>query len=562
MTQTNTTNRFETLTNIRKRIDDHSMEYIRTTPVLTYPDKLLNWEHKDSGGSYTEIQSDCAGVEFDMKDILFIGAITQCTCLILGGTGEGKTTLAKRMMEALYGKSPRYQLNEPFYALLEKNNTFPSDQLQQLQQLKGKLILGEAKFWDAIGKLGITLDTSKKDAITTCAKQSGSVEEQWNYYNKTTLPSMSTSDFMDIDFKAMKEGTLRESIKSIPALELPGIILNEVNRAPAPVQALLIPFLDNEFELEGKPVPIGHCFHFEHLADIRYQFCILSINETMADVEQSKYTGIEKVDKAIRDRAVIELPIDMWPQRMQDVEQMLRKPTRMNVDLSDGETLMKEIAEIGSALQTLPVDDKVYKFLIYLTRLNNCIKSPTGTKIGIAFTPHLCEGCHHKTFYRNTNACGSLESPSPRAIVNLLRVGRGFALIRAWKQKVEPKILCEDILMAAPFVFYNKIGINHDWLMTNSWRGHTQTAIAVGEALLSHTGTIGSRWLGIKEMMKYIYARFQSHYTWSITALHEQDARKRSEYFLTRFLDVDPWSVSILEIEEAQREVRKITQTP
>ena len=43
-------------------------------------------------------------IEYDIKDLLLIGAITHSSVLMTGGTDTGKTTLAKLMMNSLFGK--------------------------------------------------------------------------------------------------------------------------------------------------------------------------------------------------------------------------------------------------------------------------------------------------------------------------------------------------------------------------------------------------------------------------------------------------------------------------
>jgi len=133
------------------------------------------------------------------------------------------------------------------------------------------------------------------------------------YYAKTTLPTMNPSEFMDSDFPAILEGrkTLREAVSGIQSLKMPGIVLNEVNRAPSVIQSLLIAFLDRELELQGVPVLMGRKWFCGS-----YQFRILTINEG------GNYQ-VENLDPAIRDRMTIEIPMDAFPQTENDVYEML-----------------------------------------------------------------------------------------------------------------------------------------------------------------------------------------------------------------------------------------------
>lgn len=363
--------------------------YVRTTPFVCV----------ETGG---------APVLLTIKDILLLGAISGSDVLLLGRTGTGKTKLATKVMEALFGP-------EGFYA-------------------------------------------------------------------KTTLPSMSPTDFMDVDFPAIKAGrkTLKEAIQGVPALTRPGIVINEANRAPALVQAMLIPFLDREFEIEGVPVDVG----VHHGAEW-YQYRILTINEG------GQY-AVEEMDRAIRDRMAIEVPVDLFPQTAADTLGMLSGLPKSTAVVAP-EDHRAAVLRAYDAVRRIPVPSPSRGFIAYLAGLGNCVRSISGTKEGIAFSPEICAGCRHaKHFF--SNLCGSIRAPSPRALVNLQRVAQGIALIRAARTGTSGVTVgLEDVKAAAPMVLLNKLELDPIWL---------QTAGPTGKEFR------GCVWLAIQAVFDFVFTRY------------------------------------------------------
>jgi hypothetical protein len=112
----------------------------------------------------------------------------------------------------------------------------------------------------------------------------------------------------------------------------------------------------------------------------------------------------------------------------------------------------------------LPVHFLARELLVYLSGLGNCVRSMTGTKLGIAFSPAMCDGCHHAAGMQGM--CGAVSKPSPRALINLQSVARGIAALRISRDGggVEPSVIREDVLAAAPFVLYSKLEIHAAWV--------------------------------------------------------------------------------------------------
>lgn len=311
------------------------------------------------------------------------------------------------------------------------------------------------------------------------------------YYSKTTLPTMNASEFMDIDFPAILEGrkTLREAVSGIPSLVRPGIVLNEVNRAPSVIQSLLIAFLDRELEVQGVPVEMGRPW-----AGGRYQLRILTINEGEA-------YQVQNLDPAIRDRMTIEIPVDAFPQTRVDVLSMLDRATAHGEVGADGQNpenpadCFDLVTRLRASVEAVPVPPEIHFFLSYLSGLSYCVRAPRGNKESIALSPEVCAGCHHNAaFY---GLCGNILAPSARILLRLQRVARAFAFFRAWRTQNRQEVVVkpEDVIEAAPFVLYSKLSLNPLWVRTAGDRSRP---------------LYGDRWTAIREILAWIYTdRFQ-----------------------------------------------------
>lgn len=351
-----------------------------------------------------------------------------------------------------------------------------------------------------------------------------------NYFSKTALPTMSQSEFMDIDFRAIVRGTksLQQAISGITSLAKPGMVLNEVNRAPGVIQSLLIPILDHELEVQGVPVEMGIPWKGG-----RYQFRILTINEN------GRYQ-VQEVDPAIRDRMTIEIPIDNFPQSRGDVMEMLNSPgPRRDEEEAEPEpdaSHLEQILWLKLLAERLEVQPRAAMFLGYLSGLSYCIRAPQGTKESVYFAPELCEGCHHYAqFY---NLCGNIMAPSSRALLKLKKLAQAFALLRAWKTRV-PLILVteDDILQAAPFVLYSKLSLTPLWVRSAGGRRKTYS---------------GDRWTAITDILAWIHTeRFQhladrnsvlGDFFWQHANPERKITLEHYKQMYKYLTEVDPWA--------------------
>lgn len=283
------------------------------------------------------------------------------------------------------------------------------------------------------------------------------------YTNKTITPAMQPDDFLDTDFKKMKEGKkLQECIEPLSIINKPGVVLNEVNRAPRIIQNYLIPYLDREMDIQGKEFLCGK----ELMSGGRYQYRVITINEG----EKEEYE-VEKMDKALRDRTVIEIPMDMFYQTAKDCLNMLDVQKEINeASAPQSSGVSEDIFELFSCINKLDVDEKVIMFLIYLSGMSYCVKIDSSSKMkeSINFSPRICNsGCHFSasTPVNLHNLCGHVHAPSQRALINLLKVSKGIAYMRAAKTGTNDcKVTIDDVASAAPFVLYFKIAMFSDWI--------------------------------------------------------------------------------------------------
>jgi len=356
------------------------------------------------------------------------------------------------------------------------------------------------------------------------------------YYAKTTLPNMNPSEFMDIDFPSILSGkkSLKEALSGIPALTLPGILLNEVNRAPGVIQSMLIPFLDRELEVQGTPVQMGRTWKRG-----QYQFRILTINEG------GQYQ-VQNLDPAIRDRITIEIPVDAFPQSRYDVITMLEQATKPMKPSSpeakilpqeDGlkEDLFREVLQVKEAVDEAPVPPDARFFLSYLAGMSYCIRAPRGNKESISLSLEVCEGCHHlPAFY---TLCPSIYAPSARILIRLQRIAQGFALFRAWQSRSEAvTVSIEDIIQAAPFLLYSKLNLSPLWLRTAGDRTRP---------------FLGDRWTAIKEILSWVRQERFLPLTDRTTEIGEflfmvskgkDISRKQWEMVYNYLQEKDPWA--------------------
>lgn len=295
--------------------------------------------------------------------------------------------------------------------------------------------------------------------------------------------SFSLDKLRNIVFKAIKEGgSLDEAVKEAKILTVPGVVVDEYNRAPKEITNIIQGWLQNgtltfEGGYEVNPgVLIGD--------KKRYQWKIATVNEG------SRYEGARKIDKASRDRLSVEIPLSVFSMTDED-RRKLHSKTSTDVEVYNGEGAFDDVAIVMQGIKEIPLAGSADEFLLYLQRMSQCAKAPNKTKEEIEnFSPEYCKGCHLSKGHNNI--CGNIErAPSDRSIISLQNLAKSFALLRTMKTgRASDEVTAdiEDVIAATPFVLYSKLDINPGWI--------------------EKTGK-GSKWQAINTAIKMAYEKFQ-----------------------------------------------------
>lgn len=420
----------------------------------------------------TELQ-----VSYDLFDLLLIGAITESSVLLTGRTDSGKTDLAKIVMNALFGP--------------------------------------EEEGWH---RLDLDIDFGK-------------------------------NDYMDVDLGVVKEGKkISEGMYSaLPYLTLPGLITDEWNRAPPKIANKMMHFFDKDIKIGGGlRVKVGYPYGNGN----RYFFLVAAINEG------EDYEGTFPIDRAARRRAIIEVPMDNFAPTIEDRYMINRARTgRLELQPAVGLTLergMEQLLAVKGEVEQIPVDSSAMLFLLYLQSIDHCVRSQTLSKLGVNFSDAICikptlrrlaatetgqpttggGACHFYTFH--DGMCPAVSAISEGTSINLLRVARGFAALRAVKsnsagENVEVLVYPEDLMLAFPFVAYSKVDLSQPWVDK-----HFQ----------------GSLWLAINDVLAEATEKYERANTALQPQLDQLVKGKLNEKSLKDVLDFcandDPWFVKSL----------------
>ncbi len=411
-------------------------------------------------------------VSYDLFDLLLIGAITESSVLLTGRTDSGKTDLAKIVMNALFGP--------------------------------------EEEGWH---RLDLDIDFGK-------------------------------DDYMDVDLGVVKEGKkISEGMYSaLPYLKLPGLITDEWNRAPPKIGNKMMHFFDKDIKIGGGlRVKVGYPYG----NGSRYFFLVAAINEG------EDYEGTFPIDRAARRRAIIEVPMDNFAPTIEDRYRINAARTgRLELQSAAGLTLeqkMEQLLAVKGEVEQIRVDSSAMLFLLYLQSMDHCVRSQTLSKLGVNFSEAICTkptprrlaaaetgqpttgggACHFFTFYNGM--CPAASAISEGTSINLLRVARGFAALRAVKsgsagENGEVLVYPEDLMLAFPFVAYSKVGLSQPWVDK-----HFQ----------------GSLWLAINGVLAEATGKYERANTALQPQLDQLVKGKLSEEGLKAVLDFcandDPW---------------------
>ena len=278
-------------------------------------------------------------------------------------------------------------------------------------------------------------------------------------------PSLEQEKFFDIDGKALQEGRLSDAIKDTPYITAPGVIYDETNRAPQAMLNILQGHLNNQAITPsgGKPRKCGISVDGKG----QYQFKIGTCNEGKQYDE-----GTFAMDPAFRRRFPFEAPVNLFAPTETDRE-IRQKAGRTGTGLYVPETegCLVSVLDVFKNLGLVETDLVAREFIAYLGRMNQCLKSPFGTKGEAGFNAERCTGCHARGLAGETNICGNVYALPDATQMDLEVIAKGFALVRAHHKAAEtgdmPSSLSvglEDVIQAFPFVAATKMGIDPAWL--------------------------------------------------------------------------------------------------
>jgi MoxR-like ATPase len=387
-----------------------------------------------------------------------------------------------------------------------------------------------------------------------------------NFVNLTVTPGLNEGDFIDIDFDGIKNKnkTKKEAIETTPLLTQPGAIINEINRTPEILQNLFISYLERIFSVKGIEFPVGVELEGKSAQDPHYQFRMISINEGAG------YSGTSGMDRAVNDRVVLDVPMDHFRPSISDKRKMIN--TRNNSDLSIKKTnggKLEEVMDVVKNIDDVSYSSSAEEFLVYLSGLDNCVESPTHSKTGINFKKQdICNGCHNSkdSTSDKENICGSVYAPSDRSLINLKKIGRAVAVMRAYKtidhiardetiEKDKAKeivkdymnnltVTVDDLVAVAPFVLTSKMIIDPAWIDSNF---------------------NGSKYLATKHVISTAAQKFKKYVASGVyTNLVESDGKITPEIktqLETYAKEKDAWAYSLLGDQNTKTNDRNVEFT-
>lgn len=293
------------------------------------------------------------------------------------------------------------------------------------------------------------------------------------YVRKNITPDMNEQDFMDIDFGAIKEGkSLKQAISADDLFSRSCLIIDEANRAPPIIQNRLLQILENNIDLKSIKVKAG-----EKLSDNNYyHWNILTLNYG------DEYAGTSAIDRALKDRITLDIPIDNFPPTIDDQIRMIRRDVE---NVNGGAPLNREIFNIYKQFNDVNLSLEAEALILYLSFMSNCVKSPTGSKYGVVFSPNFCKekNCPYARNPPLNKICPFTFATSNRVLRQLVKVAKGFSLLKktmiyleianrdseehmiTFLDKLNPEVSLKDVILVAPLVIHSKISMNSQWVL-------------------------------------------------------------------------------------------------
>ena len=300
-------------------------------------------------------------VSYGIKDLFLIGALTHSSMLLTGDTDLGKTTLAKLILNSLFGE--------------------------------------EEKGWH---KIDIDIESGKDLVVET-------------------------------HLDAIVRGETSDELYTINrALLLPGLITDELNRGHSKVVNSVMHIFDRDITMpNGKRAKLGH----EYEPGKRYQFQIAAINEG------EDYTGTFEIDKALRRRTIIEIPMNVFTPTPDDRHQLAESK---EIVFGNTTNHFNEVLAVYRGLGQIKLHENAQLFIAFMEAFDYCEHSLNKEKRSVpdkgGSIYHICTKPIHGTdvvcrFIKSfdNELCPYVRGISPGISRNLVAVARGLAVLRAVK---------------------------------------------------------------------------------------------------------------------------------
>lgn len=237
--------------------------------------------------------------------------------------------------------------------------------------------------------------------------------------------SMALDDLVEIDLKKLSESTLGEAISATPWLSFPGRLLDEINRAPAKLNNILLHIVDGSgLHVRGNLyIPVGYPY-VVHGERKRYSFTIVTANQLSAD-----YDGVFAEDAALLRRIVVSIDLDGHPPSAQDIVGLLES-RRPRISPPQCASLLKTILRVHESLpDTIPMSPLGQLYLHYLSGQGTCIRTRSGRQHPTRQSA-ICDKCH---LSKSHKFCGRIGGVSEGLLLWIKELATGIAALRASK---------------------------------------------------------------------------------------------------------------------------------
>lgn len=249
--------------------------------------------------------------------------------------------------------------------------------------------------------------------------------------------------FGDMDFEVIKSGGhLRDAFRSSELVNSDALLIDEINRAPAPIQNIFLDVLQGELNIEGKKFPVGKGSYF-------VVFATANIGD--------RYVGTFNIDPALKERFSIEIPVDCFAPSFEDKERVIRerKSGRIFLEESGGDsTEIEELVEERERIRGIELSEDAVLFLQYLEMLDLCEKSPTGRKRDINFSPSYCKSCQ----FFDKGCRFIISGLSISTIRDIASFSRTYA---AFKNHDDVRL--EDVIEVCPLFLYKGLMLDSEF---------------------------------------------------------------------------------------------------